>query len=804
VFEKVAVLLVLDVDAAGVVQKASVTEPQGHGFDDAAVQAAFGLVFDPAMRDGRPVPSRINFRYEFTPPPPRLVGRVATQATDRPIADARVIVRDRNGTEHSTTSAADGLWSLPELPPGHVHIAVSAEGRTGQEADEEITPGEETLVVLRLSALPVSAVADAGAHEVVEEVTVRGTRPPREVTKRTLEAQEIARVPGTNGDALRSLQNLPGVGLTPVFSGQLIVRGSAPQSTNVFLDGTSIPIVYHFGGLSSVVPTELLDKIDFYPGNYSATYGRGMGGMVDVLLRDPKKDGLHGVAQVDLIDTRLLVEGPIGAGWTFLAAGRRSWFDVWLEPALKRSGLGVSVAPRYYDYQVMVQKDLDTHSSMRVLVFGSDDALDIVNSAPRGGNPNDPISSGAPIVGELNFHTRFWRLQARYQNQVSTSTDFRVTAAYGEDSINQTQGANNTIITTLRPLSGRAELSQKLGRVTANVGVDIIYEPYDLNLQLPPVKQPGVPPGGPGQVPIQSTSSGSLFLPGAYAELEVVPWRGGRFVPGLRADYDSTTRGWDVAPRVTLRQDIVNGFPRTTFKAGAGLFYQPPTVLDTDPNYGQTGLVSNRAVQYDAGFEQEFTRQVDLSTDLFYKSMDRLVVAGAGNSGNGYAYGLEWLLRYKPDDRFFGWLSYTLSRSERRNLPGQAYYHFQYDQTHILTVLGSYKLGRGWQVGARFRLVSGDPYTPTAVGAYDATAGAQQGAPAFPPYGARLPLFQQLDARVDKTWTFRRWSLSAYVDVQNVYFAKNPVAKTYNYNFTQSSYAYGLPILPILGVRAEF
>jgi hypothetical protein len=620
------------------------------------------------------------------------------------------------------------------------------------------------------------------------------------VTKRTLGKEEIDHIPGTNGDALRSLQNLPGVARPRPFSGALIVRGSAPADTNILIDGTNVPLVYHFGGLSSVVPTELLDRIDFYPGNYSAMYGRGMGGVVDVGIRDPKKDGYHGMAQADLIDTRLLVEGPIADGWSFLAAGRRSWFDVWLGPALKATGAGVTTAPRYYDWQLMVEKDFDRHSSFRILFFGSDDRLDILNQTPNSSNPT--------FGGDLGFHTTFWRVQARYENKLTDRTDLRITAAYGEDSVDIGLGAN-LINTTLHPLSGRAELSEKIARgVKANAGLDIVYEPYDLAVQLPPPVAPGIPSGGPGQLPIQSRDSSTLFLPGAYLELELQPWYGTRIVPGVRADYDSATTGWDVSPRLTVRQDLTKTFPRTTLKGGVGLFYQPPSVLDTDPDtdqpdYKQSGLSSNRSVHYDVGVEQEFTREIDLSTDVFYKSMDRLVVPGLGNSGEGVAYGAEWLLRYKPDERFFGWLSYTLSRSERRNLPSQPYALFQYDQTHILTVVGSYKLGRGWQVGARFRLTSGDLYTPNEYGAYDATVGSQLAVAAFPPYGARLPLFEQLDVRVDKVWTFSHWKLTAYVDVQNVYNAKNPQGVSYNYNFTQSTNVNGLPILPSIGLRGE-
>ena len=789
-FEPTTVLLVLEIDATGTVTKATVVEPRGHGFDEAAVAAAEHLSFEPATRNGRAAASRIRFRYDFVPPPPRLAGRVATQETDRPISGASVVARDAQGLTHVAVTAEDGSWSMGELPPGSVHVSASAPSRTAEDVDETLSPGEEAYVVLRLAS-PQPPVGPVGT-EPVEDVTVRGTRPPREVTKRTLESQEISRIPGTNGDALRSLQNLPGVGLPPLFSGQLIVRGSAPGDTNIFVDGTGIPIAYHFGGLSSVIPTEVIDRIDFYPGNYSSEYGRGMGGVVDVDLRDPKKENYHALAQADLIDLRLLAEGPIADGWTFLAAGRRSWFDLYLTPILTNAGVGVVAAPVYYDYQVMVQKDLSSRSSLRFLFFGSHDALDVVNTG------------GGQVAGNISLHTAFWRVQAQYKERFSSDTQVRLTVAYGEDSFDASL-ATYLVNPISWPLSARGELSQKLAPwVVANIGLDVIYEWYDLNLQLPPPTAPGEPSGGPGQIPVQARSSGTLALPAAYAELEVLPWRGARFVPGLRADYDSATARWDVAPRLIFRQDLFAGPRRTTLKAAAGLFYQPPTIVETAPNYGQLGLVSSRDAQYDIGAEQEITQQLEASLDLYYKAMSDLVIAGSGNSGVGRAYGVEFFFRYKPDDHFFGWVSYTLSRSERQNLPGQPFYLFQYDQTHILTLLGSYKLGRGWQAGLRFRLVSGDPYTPMTYGAYNATVGAQLGVAQFPPNGSRFPFFNALDARIDKEWVWGDWRLGLYLDVENAYNAGNPFAISYNYNFTQSAYVNGLPILPILGIRGEF
>jgi hypothetical protein len=343
--------------------------------------------------------------------------------------------------------------------------------------------------------------------------------------------------------------------------------------------------------------------------------------------------------------------------------------------------------------------------------------------------------------------------------------------------------------------------------LTAHVGLDIIDEPYSFDYQLPPPNVAGQPPGGPGQLPVQSSQSSSLFLPGAYADLELKPVRDLRLLGGARADFDSATSVWDVAPRIVARYDLRSGLRRTTLKAGFGIFDQPPTPMETDPKLGQTGLVSNRAVHYDVGLEQEFTRQIDMSVDVFYKSFENLVEAGGGNSGSGFAYGAELLLRYKPDKHFFGWISYTISRSERQTSADTPLYLFQYDQTHILTVLGSYHWGKGWRLGARFRLVSGPLYTPTTAGAFDASVGSQLGVAAYPPYGQRLPLFWEVDVRADKTWTVhvlkREMKISAYIDIENLFDANDPQAVQYNFNYTQSSFVNGLPILPIIGLRAE-
>jgi TonB family protein len=800
--------VILDIDTEGKVTRAVVDKPVGHGFDEAAVAAAKALEFEPALRISgggvqltgapklTPVASRIRFVYTFTPPPSALAGQVLTMVGSRPVVGATVVARGAGGAEYTVTTDATGAWRIAGLKAGSYHLVISAPGLVTREADESVKAGEEVSAVDRLEKPKPVETPDAG-EEDVQEVEVKGEKPPREVTKRTLEQREINRIPGTGGDALRSLQNLPGVARLPGFSGQLVVRGAGPNDSQYFVDGTPVPIVYHFGGLSSVVPTELVSKIDFLPGNFSTQYGRAMGAVVDVGLASPDDDKLHAMAEANLIDTRLLVQGPIyDTGWTFAVGARRSWFDVWLGPVLQDLSAGATVAPVYYDYQAILEKHLSSHETLRFAFFGSDDRLNFLLKAP---DASEPDLSG------FGDHTGFLRGQVLYTNHLKAGTDLRANFAVGQDYVNFDAGSLVSYNQHDTPITSRVEVAQKLEpRLTMNVGLDFEYAPYTVSVVSPPFPKPGQPPPGPfsGQQQLATNVSSYFLEPAVYTEWEATPWEGTRIVPGLRLDYTKDTGEWDLSPRVVVRQDIARA-PRTTLKGGAGLFTQPPLPEQTNAVFGTPGLTSNRSYQYDVGVEHEFTRQIDGSLEGFFRLLDHLVVPGVGSVGSGDIYGAEAFLRYKPDERFFGWITYTLSRSERRDGPGMPLTLFQYDETHILTVLGSYRLGRGWEFGARFRLASGFMYTPQQYGFYDENVGTYLPLQAYPTFGSRLPLFHALDLRVDKTWK-RPWgSFAVYLDVINVYNNANADGVSYDFNSTHSSYANDLPFLPSLGARVD-
>jgi TonB family protein len=797
------VVLSLDVDEEGKVTHAAVVEPVGHGFDEAALRAAEGFLFRPALRGEKPVKARILYRYSFhfeapsaeqPKPLARLLGSVVVTGGKVPIVGAKVIVARQGASVAELATDAAGRFSLPELTPGSYQVRVEAVGFEPYPVEERLGVSEE----LEVSYGLIAHVDDAPV------ITITGVRPSREVTRRTVTRRELSRIPGTSGDALRAVQNLPGVARPPALSGVLVVRGNADQTTPVFIDGMWLPNVYHFGGLSSVVPTEMLDEVNFYPGNFSVRYGRALAGVVDAHLRETRQDGrYHGLVQLDLIDARVMAEGPVPFvdGWNFIAGLRRSHVDAWLAPLLDGRDTYVTAAPVYYDYQFIADKRFSDDSYLRLGFLGFDDRFAL-------------ISKSSAMGGELETISATLGFGAIYEQKLSNKARLHLTLSAAR---NHERFGLSTLLVDLVALGSvaRGELEwQMWPRVTLRTGYDLLLAPYRVQGHLPEDPGPNAPDVGsfvtqPTQV---FDKEATFFAPSLYAEMDMHPSLRAQVVSGVRIDFTRETQRFDVSPRLTARYDVKPSFPKTTLKAGTGLFHQAPGLVELVLKDEDTELRSLRNFQNSVGVEQQLTEQVKLSAEGFFNLLDNLVsrqpaADGAlryNNYGKGRIFGGEFMLRYEPDERFFGWISYTLSRSERTFVPGQPSRLFYLDQTHILTALGSVDLGRGWEVGLRFRYVSGNLYTPCYAGLFSSTSTSYL-CSSGELFSERLPAFHELDARVDKTWKFRDFSLSAYLDLINAYNRKNPDFIQYNYDFSQGKpQTASLPIVPSLGLRGEF
>ena len=195
-----------------------------------------------------------------------------------------------------------------------------------------------------------------------------------------------------------------------------------------------------------------------------------MGGIVDVGLRSPKKDGkYHGLAQVDLIDGRVLAEGRSRSeGLELPVGGRRSWVDVWLKPVLEAAGAGVTAAPVYYDYQAFVETQAHARSSLRFGFFGSDDAPRAPHPRPVRARAGASAATSRSRTGVLSHRKRCY-----HERHHATRSQFSTVASYGRDRFDFALG---TLF--FRPrnqiLLNRTELAlQARQGVTLNGGLDL-------------------------------------------------------------------------------------------------------------------------------------------------------------------------------------------------------------------------------------------------------------------------------------------------------------------------------------------
>ncbi|MDB4980457.1 MAG: TonB-dependent receptor [Myxococcales bacterium] len=824
------VTLALDLDVTGHVEAATVTAGAGHGFDEAAVEAARQMEFSPAEVDDKPAAIRIEYTIHFqprvvapapeppteTPPPPpppppeRFVvsGRAREKGTREPLvaADVSVAPLDADGKLTAERTAVVGATD----DKGHFEVRTSLTGglrvvisdTTHEPCIRDFTPAE-------LAAAPVDwACAAARRSGMLYETRVHADPAHAEETKQTLSRAELTTVPGTLGDPLRVIQSLPGVARAPYGLGVLIVRGANPDDTGAFIDTLGVPHIYHFLVGPSVLSPNLVEKIDFYPGGFGVRYGRFSGGLVDVTTRSEVGRQLHGSVDLNVLDSSAFVEGPVGGGVRASAALRRSYVDQLLPFFIpKKVGSSfVTAVPVYYDYQARAEKDLRGGGRLLVEAFGSDDRLEVVAQDP------------ARTIN-IDQHSGAHRLLVSWTTTVGGWVSrFRPAYGYGVDAFSF---ATNSGSIAYQRLFIREDLTRAFGpKLTVGFGLDglISYDTADFHVPAPREGR------SIGQTTAEVVTVGRRLYdtaPALYAEAQWSPRANLKIVPGLRFDYYHVVDvdKYSVDPRLSGRWAIT---PRFALKGTVGLYHQLPTPQFLDKEFGNPNLALIWADQYELGVERKLTDVINASVTGFFVRRHDMPVATIdhfASTGRGRAFGLEVLLRHEITEHFYGWLAYTLSRSETagnlaeglpmggatgmpRNGADVAWHPSQYDQTHNLSLVASYTW-RAWQFGARYRVVTGAPSTPVVGSFYDADFNGYtrlNGATG----SARQPTFSQLDARIERVWTFDAWTFGAYLDVQNVLNSNNPEGTIYDYRFGQSAPLRGLPILPVAGVRGRF
>jgi hypothetical protein len=742
----------------------------------AAVLASAAATFVPG--------SGVAFAQERAP----IRGTVKDATTGEPVPAATVFNQD---TGDATVTDDDGNFELPSRTDGPGRLLV---------IDPSYQSAEVRFDGASAVAITLDPISLGGEEIIIQEERDRAT-----AGETTLRREEIVRVPGARGDALAAVKNLPGVANTQGFgpNAGVVIRGSSPADSRIFVDGFEIPILYHLGGIQSVLPSEMIDDLVYAPGAFGVELGRASGGAIHVASRKGARE-LAGFAEVSFINASTMLQGPLGKKGSFAFAARRSYIDALIPLVVPSDGsLAFTALPRYYDYQLRADYELTPDWRLSAFVFGSDDKFAVETD---GQDPDQPSRFENTARFTRAIVSATYSKEGRYNKLSASALTQRTGLTLGDDRFLRVQPDS---------LAARDEARIGLARgVALLAGGEIETRDVAVRVKLPRPPREGDPsnPGLSSETLIDTTIDRTQTNAGLWAALEVQPVSWLKTTAGVRVDDFRYNDETVVQPRVQARVKLSRS---TSVLAAGGLYTRPPDNMDENLD---RALDPERAWQASVGVEEKLARGVSLSATAYYIDRSDMIVAaaerdrgmstdGSGtyvNAGVGRSYGAELLLQARGD-RFFGWAAYTYGRSERRDHPMDATRLFDSDQTHNLIVLGSIKLGRGnkWQLGGRFQLTSGTPYTPVMGAVYDSDRNAYD-----PEYGRvnsqRNAAQHQLDVRLDRSFAFQAFQLSAYLDVANVYVNPPVVGHDYNTNYTERTETTGIPILPSIGVRGEF
>jgi hypothetical protein len=622
---------------------------------------------------------------------------------------------------------------------------------------------------------------------------------------------EVREIPGSFGDAFRSIEALPGV--TPLLSGApyFLVRGAPPGNTGFLIDGIPVPALFHLGVGAAVVHPSVIDRVDFYPGGYPARFGRFTGGILSGELANVP-DRAHEEASVRLVDAGGLVATPFAEGRGDVAVSGRYGY-----PGPLISLFDPNVGLSYWDYQAQARWRASEHDQLGVFAFGSFDSL------------SSRDSSSAPMNQLLGIE--FHRIDLRWDRRTGRTGSLRVALTLGYDrsaagsggSVFGTSGSNGG--PSAGAASGvedsieseslrlRAEWADRLSpEVEARVGSDVAAAPYRVVL---PSNAPTLPGIGANTFAFTQTDVNI----GAYGELTWTPSPRVELRPGLRVDAFTSrssagapslgaTTGYGLAavapdPRLSARWTMT---PSLAWIAALGVAHQASNIPLPSPGlqFSQLSRGVQSAYQYSAGAEVRLPFQFTGTLDAFLQDYTGLAdlydTCPSGESActfDGRAIGMELLIRRRLTERLTGWLSYTLSRTERDSFvqngtrSSSTRILSQFDRTHVVNVVVAADLGRRWRAGARLMAYSGLPYSTTT-------------GPAGVP-NAREPPFFRLDLRLEKSWRALGGRLTLVFEWLNALLSKESFGTTCSGAFEHCAPAEVGPItIPSIGVEQSW
>ena len=621
------------------------------------------------------------------------------------------------------------------------------------------------------------------------------------LSTQTFSAIEIETYPGGNNDITRVIQSLPGISPSVGgFRNDIIIRGGGPNETVYYLDGIEIPNINHFstqgssGGPVGLINVSFIKDVTLSTSSFGAEYDNALSGVLSFEQKEANIERISGNFRIGSSEAGLTFEGPINIfnnkETSFIFSVRRSYLQFIFK------AFGFSFLPDYWDYQMKIKHKIDDFNYLNFIGIGSIDEL-TVNESNEFNFENESTIEQIPIINQRSrtFGLSWKRIFKNKSGFFNLSISNNMLENNFERFQNNLSRVDPTFInisneeeTKIRFIStknlkkfkfsygGNFQLSDYINKYEYNY-YNIYY-----NTKINFIKY-------------------GLFIKGSGLFLDDKLG----ISLGFRVDQDNFTLNNDFfenfSPRLAL-SFIISEDNKWKLNFSSGRYFKIPTYTSLGFK-NLNNIFLNKTSKYTmsdhivGGIEFNWSESSRLTLELFNKKytnypvsvLDGVSLANKGGDfevlgneeiltiGKGKSYGLEFLYQQKLKNNFYGILSYTLFYSKFSGLD-KVYFPSVWDNRHILSFTGGYKLRKNWELSSKIRYTGKTPYAPVDI--FSSVKSYPEIIFDYSKLGNYyLTEFTKLDIRIDKRWNFKSTSMNFYIDIENLLMNEIPIPPEY-------------------------
>lgn len=720
----------------------------------------------------------------------QIKGVVIDKSTRQPLEFVNVLVV---GLGIGASTDANGNFLITQVPPGIYRLQASFLGYK-----TELTPEYRVNHVTPYVQIELEE-ENASLNEVIVTASPFQKVPESPVSLRVIGLQEIEKAPGANRDISKVVQNYPGVAFSPIgYRNDLIVRGGGPSENRFYLDGVEIPNINHFstqgasGGPVGLIDADLIRSVKFYSGAFPAGKGNALSSVLDFSLRDGDMERNSLKATLGASEVSLSSNGHIGNKTSYLVSVRQSYLQALFKI------LGLPFLPAYTDASFKIKTRFDSHNELTLLGLGGIDRMKL-NLGIEGEDAEYMLS----YLPEINQETYtvggvYRHYSQRHVQSIVLSQSYlnNRNVKYRDNDESSEENLTLRLGSIEQETKLRMENTSSWSVWKVKAGFDLNYSRYKSN-------------------EYRKVFTNALREYDYHTDLSL--WRWGMFASvdyaapdksftasmGVRTDgnnySDKMKELWrQLSPRLSVSYRLIEGL---TLSGHVGLYYQLPSYTALGFK-GEEGEYVNRHLDYisvsqeSLGLSWTPNENMELSVEGFYKFYghmpfslsDQIPLSCKGNDygtiGNealsseakGRSYGVELMFKWLLTQKLNLSSSLTIFKSEFKDGEQGSYVPSAWDNRFILNMSGTYNFPKHWSLGAKVSCIGGSPYTPYDVEKSSLVEAWNVQGRAYYDYSRynqeRLPVFGQLDVRVDKTFYLKKCMLGFYLDIQNITASK--------------------------------